>query len=66
MDAIGSNPIMYIKNVRCISIFGEPGKAHVVSRNIPSIILRMNNVRGYYGQLYLCFMQKKKLICWLV
>ena len=44
MDAIGSNPIMYIKNVRCVLIFGEHGKAHVVSHNIPSIILWMNNV----------------------
>ena len=44
MDAIGSNPIMYTKIVRCILIFGEYGKALVLSRNIPSIILWMNNV----------------------
>ena len=60
MDAIGSNPIMYTKIVRCILIFGEYGKALVLSRNIPSIILRMNNVRGYYRPTILMLHAKKK------
>ena len=62
MDAIGSNHIMNIKKVRCILIFGEHGKTHVVSRNILSIILRMNNVRGYYRPtiLMLHVIKKKK------
>ena len=51
---------MHIKNVRCILIFGEHGKARVVSRNIPSIILRMNNVRGYYRPTILMLHAKKK------